>query len=183
MSSDLPKEIEVEAKSGVLYHESWDITQHFPDNTLCELEYTLEIRKIREEYELRIIEHYAGMPDGVGDVCQMPPPYPKLDRCVRCALKRMHDAKLGVGMFNLGAGVSGEEVIRQFTGFAQEEARRISWDEIYPMIDSEMLTELCNSQYPDTRTWGLLVERVNKNVAYDLFREAGKYRSARTKRL
>ena len=171
MPNDSLKEIEVETKSGVLYHECWDVTQHFPDGDVCEMEYTLTIRKIQEEYELRIIEHYVGLPEGVGDMCQMPSPYPTLYECVEDALERMHDAKLGVGMFNLGAGVPSEEVIRQFTGFTWEEARRISWDEIDPMVDNEVLTELCNSQCPDQNAWNRLVERVNRNVAYDLCQE------------
>ena len=67
----------------------------------------------------------------------------------------MHDNKLMVGIFNLDAGVSIEEIIRGFTGLTQEEVRWFLWDEVYPVIDNEMVTELCNRQESDKQVWNL----------------------------
>ena len=166
------------SQSSVLYCESWDATQHFPDKHVCEMKCTLTISKTKEGYELRIVKSYIDTSDGVGDAIQMPSPYPNLDKCVECALDRMRDNKLMVGKLNLDAGVSIEETIRRFTGFTPEEARRFSWVEVYPVIDNKMVTELCNRQESDRVTWNRLVDRVNKNVAYDLHR-AYEYRSAK----
>ena len=83
----------------------------------------------------------------------------------------MHDNKLGIGICNLDAGVSVGEIIRTLTGFTQENARRFSWNEVDPMIDCDMVTELCTRQHSDKKTWNRLVERVNKRLAYDLYRQ------------
>ena len=168
------------SQSSVLYCESWDVTQHFPDKAVCKIKYTLMISKAKEGYELRIVESYVNTPDGVGDVIQMPSPYPNLNKCVECALDRMHDNKTMVGLFNLDTGVSIEEIIPGLTGFTQEGARRFSLDEVYPVIDNRMVAELCNTHESDKETWDRLVERVNKSVAYHLH-HAYEYRSARTK--
>ena len=160
--------------SNVLYCETWNLTQYFPDKDDCETQHTLTIRGTQEGYELRIVEHYVGMPEGVGDVTQMPPPYAEQAECVKCALNRMHDNKWGLGDFNLKARISIETVIRECTGFTLEEARRISFDEVNPMIDSEMLTKLCESRHPDKETWNRLVSRVNRKVAFELYRDRGK---------
>lgn len=170
------------SRSSVLYCESWDATQHFPDKDVCKMKCTLTISKTTEGYELRIVESYVDTPDGVGDMIQMPSPYPNLNKCVENALDRMHDYKLMLGIFNLDAGVSIEEIIRGFTGFTQDEARRFSLDEVYPVIDDRLMAEFCNTHESDKETWNRLVERVNKNVAYNLH-HAYEYRSARTKLL
>ena len=165
-------------QSNVLYCESWDATLHFPDKDVCEMKCTLTISKTKEGYERKIVTSHVDTPEAVGDTSRGPIPFRNLDECVEEALCWMHNDKLGMGSFNLGAGVSVEEVIRRFTGVTKEEARRLSWDEIYPMIDNEMVNQLCNRQQPDKETWNRLVERVNKNVAYDLHR-AYEYCSAK----
>ncbi len=159
------------SSSNVLYCETWNITQYFPDRYECETKHTLTISETQKGHELRIVEHYVGMREGVGDVTQMPPPYPGLAECVKCALKRMHDNKYGLGDFNLKAGISVEKVIRECAGFTQEEARRISFDEVNPMIDCEMLTKLCENRHSNNETWNRLVNRVNKKVAFELYRD------------
>ena len=73
----------------VLYCESWDTTQHFGHKEdVCKMNHTLTISRTQQkEYELRIVHSYVDVPDGDGGSCEMPNPYPDLDKCVKCALE------------------------------------------------------------------------------------------------
>ena len=169
------------SRSNVLYCESWGIIKHFPDESSCEMRCTLTISKTQKGYKSRTVTSYVNVPRSSERTRS--PSWCNLEECIAYALEWMYKDKWGIGQPNLSAGVSVEDVIRESTGFTHEQAHRFSWKEVNPMIDCKVLEKLCRSNHADKQAWNQLVERVNKKVAYDLFREAGKYRSARTKRL
>ena len=139
----------------------------FIDKDVVPMKHTLTISETQEGYKVKLVASYVNLPDGVGDASFGPMSCRDLDKCVEYALEKMHSLKKSVGSWNINhSELEVESIISDLTGITQEEASRISWNEVFSLRDVKM-TELCKRGFSDGEAWEYLVERVNKRVAHE----------------